>query len=282
MRRTIVNFTTVRYHVKMKRIVDVLEFLDKKAPKANAESWDNVGLLVGEPESEIMGAIAGIELSSEMIEFAINKGANLIVTHHPIFFKGRKSLRFTNRENEATWVRQLVKNDISLISMHTNFDRAPNALHAFLFNKLGFLNCSPLEKFQNKNDAVDSNTGYGIQGSLKSSMPISDFIELVKSEFNLEGLRYSGDPNLKIKSAGFVSGSGMFLWNTARKLKLDLFITGDVKHHEALDAINAGFNVLDVGHFGAEKHFAYVMENWFSDSGVSVDSFIGRDPFTFY
>lgn len=267
----------------MKNLSDVVDFLSQRAPLRLAEKWDNVGLLLGDPTSDLSGIVACIELSSELIEFAKSKEANLIITHHPIFFKGAKKLRFTDREDEAKWIRELVKSDISLFCMHTNFDRAPNALHDHLFRELGLQNCKPLEDLS-KSDVREPHppgAGYGIRGEYAEEKTLDEFLSIVREKFDLNGLRFSGDKNTSIRTVGFVSGSGMFMWHKAASLGLDIYLSGDVKHHEALDSINSGLNVLDVGHFGAEKHFANVVREWLAEESVSVDTFEGRDPFEF-
>lgn len=267
----------------MKYISDVVSFMSQRAPFQMAEKWDNVGLLVGDGAAKLNKIVAGIELSGEMIESAIKTQSNLIITHHPIFFKGAKCLDFSQKESEAAWVRTLIKNDISLLSMHTNFDRAPNALHSYLFNQLGINNCRPLENLAEREASrFPEGAGYGIQGDLNEPMNIESFIPKVKEVFDVPGIRLSGNRKANIKRVGFVSGTGMFLWQQALREGVDLYISGDVKHHEALDAVNAGLNVLDVGHFGAEKHFASVVKDWLSGENVSVETFVGDDPFQYF
>ncbi len=281
--RAIVATISLRYYEAMEFISDVVSFLSQKAPFSMAEKWDNVGLLVGDKNNELKKILAGIELSGPMIEEAVKVGANLIITHHPVFFKGTKRLNFSTQEEESNWVRRMIKEDISLLTLHTNFDRAPSSLHTHLFSQLEIQNCRPLETLRER-DAQNfpEGAGYGIQGELKTEVKAVELMPKLKETFDIPGIRFSGDLSAKIKRVGFVSGAGMFMWQKALREGADLFISGDVKHHEAVDAVNAGLNVVDVGHFGAEKHFATVMQKWLSEEEIEVNLFMGNDPFQFF
>ena len=219
--------------------VRIQEVLENLYPISYAEDWDNVGLQVGTMDKEIDGILISLDLTKEVIKEAIGMNANLIICHHPAIFSPIKKIDFNSYLGQM--IRLLIKNDITLYVMHTNFDVSKDGMNLILGNKLGIKNMTFF-------DIIDDEFGLGIVGNItpiKADRLISD----IKSKFQIESVKFIGELDTVIEKVALVGGSGSSLLYKALDTGVDLFITGDVTYHKALDAKNLGLNVLDIGHF---------------------------------
>ncbi|MBQ7045797.1 MAG: Nif3-like dinuclear metal center hexameric protein [Clostridia bacterium] len=215
------------------KVQDVFEFLNSQFPTALAEGFDNVGLLVGDKSATVTGILVCLDCTHTAIEKATEQGANLIVTHHPIIFSPLKNIR------ENSLVFKLIKNGISVISMHTNLDVAENGVNDCLCNALGFNNTEPLV----------CSDGYTIKLATIDECTAETLAKTVKTKLGYP-VRYT-DAGKKIKTVAVCSGSGgSFLYDA--KNAADAFITADLKHNVFYDAENLGLSIIDGGHFATE------------------------------
>lgn len=219
-----------------KKIQQILESL---YPTDTAENWDNVGLQVGTMDKDINGILISLDLTIEVIEEAIKSGFNLIICHHPALFTPLKTIDIDTYLGKM--LQALIKNDVSLYVMHTNFDVSYYGMNMILGKKLGLSNMSFF-------DVIDEDFGLGVIGRIKRKRA-DDFIADIKLEFGLETLHYIGNLTDTIEKVAIIGGSGSSHIYQAIDSDVDLFITGDVTYHRALDAKNLGLNVLDIGHY---------------------------------
>ena len=263
------------------KVKEVLTYLDSRAPMDLAEDWDNVGLLVGTLDQGVTGISASIELSDKLIDFALANDSNLIVTHHPVFMSPVRQIVFGVVEDDVRLVGRLIKNNISLITLHTNFDRAPNALHQHLMAQLQFNKLEPMEQMQS--ELAKKGYGYGLVGTFSNPLKISELITQIKKVFAVNDLRSVGSVDVDCSKVAFVSGSGMSFYDQVKNQGATAYITGDVKYHQAVQAQREGICLIDVGHFGAEKHFGAVLSQWLDEfKKVDCKDFLGEDPFAFH
>lgn len=232
---------------------ETIEILNKIAPESFALDWDNVGLLVGEKKCEIKKIIIGLDLTDEIINKAINLNADMIITHHPIFFRGIKKINSDEKENLRAM--KLIKNNICFYAMHTNLDISDHGTNFCLCKKLELENISGLE---------DLNYGFmGRTGFLKNKLSLGDFIFFVKNKLGLEKVNFCGDKNKIINKIGLCSGSGAnkkyFL--LAKEKKCDVYLTGDIKYHDFLLAHDLELNLIDITHYASEKIFMDELKN---------------------
>ena len=211
---------------------EIIEILNKIAPESFALDWDNVGLLVGEKKCEIKKIIIGLDLTDEIINKAINLNADMIITHHPIFFRGIKKINSDEKENLRAM--KLIKNNICFYAMHTNLDISDHGTNFCLCKKLELENISGLE---------DLNYGFmGRTGFLKNKLSLENKI---------------------INKIGLCSGSGAnkkyFL--LAKEKKCDVYLTGDIKYHDFLLAHDLELNLIDITHYASEKIFMDELKN---------------------
>ncbi|MCH7954551.1 MAG: Nif3-like dinuclear metal center hexameric protein [Candidatus Marinimicrobia bacterium] len=224
------------------KISQVLEILNEWAPEADAQEWDNVGLLVGSEEDELTGILVALDVTAAIANEAKESGSNLIITHHPIIFNPLYSLR--RDEYPASVIVQLIKNDLSLYTMHTNLDIADSGVNESLAEKLKLKDIKPFD---------DSELGaLGRIGELQSELRMDDFLKELKLVLDVEALTYKGDTGQLIKKVALCSGAGGSFIETAVKLKADVFVSSDFKHSNWLEAGDR-IALVNAGHFESEE-----------------------------
>ena len=242
---------------------DICNIIEKDFPKEYAEGFDNVGLLIGDYNKNINKILISLEITEKVIDEAILNNVDMIISHHPLLFKGLKSI--TNKSYIGNLVLKLIQNNICVYAAHTNFDSANNGMNDLLCEKIGLLN---VEKFDNEEISI------GRIGYLEGEKTFIDFCANLKKNFKLENIIVSGDLNKSIKKVAVVGGSGSDFLNEALKKKCDCLITGDVKHHAALDYSNMGINIVDLTHFASEIIFKESFKNFLSSKleGIIIET----------
>lgn len=187
-----------------------------------------------------------LDIDEVLVEQAVNENIDLILTHHPFIFSGLKSIDFNTYEGNI--IQKLIKNNINVYSMHTSFDMADAGVNQKLAQKLGIQNYETL-KIINKDLS-----GYGGVGDIKS-IKIKEYAQEVKNKLNAQYIKlYCKDNNKEIKRVAFCGGSGSdFIWDAIEK-KAQVYITGDIKYHQAQTALNNNLCIIDAGHFNTEYH----------------------------
>lgn len=220
----------------------IIEKIDAFAPRSLAEEWDNPGFLCGNIKKDIKRVLLALDINLKTIEEAIENKCDMIISHHPMFFKGLKSIDFSTPEGKA--VGLLVKNDVCVFSAHTNLDAAENGINQKLAELFNLSNIKVL-------DPIDEKTGIGRFGTLSQEMTAEDFSELVKEKLNTPFVKISGEKI--IKKLAICSGSGAEYFHLAKENGCDALLTADVKYHTAIEAEENGICLIDAGHFPTEK-----------------------------
>jgi len=231
------------------------ERLEELSPKGYAEKWDNVGLLVGRMDKEVNTIYIALDATDEVIEAAIECGADMLITHHPMIFSAMKKVvadDFIGRR-----VLKLAKYDISYYAMHTNFDVMGMADAAA--DEINLLDREVLEVTYE--DEIGSE-GLGRIGGLPESMTLFELCNYVKDCFDLETVKVFGDLDKICDVAAIAPGSGKSMIKSAIEKGADVMITGDIDHHEGIDALSQGLSIVDASHFGIEKIFVPYMEEF--------------------
>lgn len=361
------------------KLNDLIKKIENKYPLNLAYDWDNVGLLVGDFDSEIKKILVSLEANEKVIEEAIENNVDLIITHHPFIFK--KMNKINTKDLKGRLIHKLIKNDIALYSMHTNFDIAFDGLNDYFMEVMGFEDCKILDitnretlyklavyapvtheavvrqalgesgagyignysnctfnsqgigtfkpednsnpfigekgkieeveevkietivpssilektiskmikahpyeevaydvyKLENKGKSV----GLGRYSTLKEEMDLESLCKKIKLKLNMDHIRVVGELNTKIKKVAVVTGAGSDMVSLAKSKNCDVIITGDVKYHEAQDALDMNMCIVDCGHFDTENIFKDVMKR-FLDTFESVEilsSEINLNPF---
>lgn len=236
----------------VKEIVNQLEVLSNPAI---AESWDNVGLQIGSLDKEVACVYIALDATDEVIEAAIGAKADLLLTHHPMIFKGMKQIRDDHFIGKRAI--QMIQQDMAYYAMHTNFDITCMAEAAA--KQLAMGNC---EVLQATCEIAGTPEGFGRVGTLPKSMTLKECALYVKEKFGISMVTVFGDANQTIEKVAICPGSGGSLFGDARKAGVDAYITGDIDHHEGIDAVAQGVAIIDAGHYGIEQIFVPYMTNY--------------------
>ena len=250
----------------------VIEILEKQSPKSYACDWDNVGLLVGREDKEIQKIYIALDATDEAIEEAIANGADMLLTHHPMIFKGMK--RVTQEDFIGRRIIRLIQNDMVYYAMHTNFDVMGMADLA-----ADYLGISDTRVLEITSVSETGEEGIGRYGSLKKEMTVRECCEEVKQAFSLENVKVFGDLERKVKTAAISPGSGRSVISNALQAGVDVLITGDLDHHEGIDAVAQKLTVSDAGHDGGENIFIPYMEQYLKREAKELE--IAVQPLTF-
>lgn len=262
----------------MKRVKDIIEIMEDFAPINLKEDFDNVGLMVGDKEKEVKKVLLALDCTLEVIEEAKAKNVDLIITHHPLLF--RKPSTITTDTLVGKKIIELIKNDISLYSSHTNLDSASGGLNETIVNILGYESKELIEV--NKN-ARNANEGLGRFIRLDKEISLEDLIREVKEKLNISGLKVV-KASEKVKNIAVINGSGSSFFDIAYKKGADCIITGDTTYHFASDYKEMGVSIIDTGHFLSEWIVFLEVINKLKDKLKEVEIIISKhseDPYTF-
>lgn len=240
------------------RCNEVMNILETLSPVVFAEKWDNVGLLVGREDKTVHKVMLALDATDDVVEQAVLQGVDLLLTHHPLLFSSIK--RITEADFIGRRLLKLIRNDICYYAMHTNFDVMGMADAAA--DALGLQHCEVLDI--SYEDEI-SKEGIGRIGRISQKMSLTDLAEHCKKAFAIDNVRVYGEPDMEIETVAIVPGSGKDYIDTAISKQADVFITGDIGHHNGLDALEQGLAIIDAGHYGVEKLFVPYMEEFFAD-----------------
>lgn len=229
----------------------IMNWFEELSPLHYAEEWDNVGLLLGDEEQEIHHIMIALDASDDVVAQAIRQKADLLLTHHPMIFRGIKQINNRSLIGRRIW--KLAGNQTAYYAMHTNFD-IKGGMGELAGRRIHLLNTVPLEV-----TVQDEAEGIGRIGILPEPIKVCDMAELVKQQFNLEHLIVYGDVAKTVQRVAISPGSGKSEISHALAAGAELLITGDIGHHEGMDAVDQGLVIMDATHYGLEHIFVEFM-----------------------
>ena len=237
---------------------ELTSWLEKKYPSDAAEDWDNVGLLAGDDTNEISHVFLALDLTEETLAEAIEDGADMIITHHPMIFSGIKKINnhsFTGRK-----ILTLIQKGLVYYAMHTNYDVLGMA--ELSGQILGLTDTEVLDVTMNTQTKEE---GIGRVGSLPKEMTLEECCVYVKHKLKLGSVKVFGDMKQPVKRLAVSPGSGKSAIAPAVSKGADVLVTGDIGHHEGLDAAAQGVSVIDAGHYGTEYIFMEDMKRFLEE-----------------
>lgn len=240
----------------MTTVNDILAYLSGKAPLDLALSFDNVGLLVGRRDRVVSRILTALDITDEVIQEAIHLKADLIVSHHPLFFELKT---VTDQSWAAERALTLAENSIAAICMHTNLDAASGGVNDALLHALGA-----------EGDQALEDSGIGRIGQLPAPVQLEDFLNRVKTALNGNGLRYHNAGKVVHKIA-VCGGSGGINIALANQAGCDTYVTADIKYDQFLEAKHLGLNLIDADHFCTENVVVPVLHGWLTNAFPAVD-----------
>lgn len=251
---------------------EVISILEQQSPRHYACDWDNVGLLVGNQEKEIKKVYIALDATDEAIEEAAAAGADLLLTHHPMIFRGMK--RITAEDFIGRRVIRLIQEDMAYYAMHTNFDVKGMADLA-----ADYLHLTETRVLEVTCNSDDKEEGIGRYGCLTQEMSLGELCDMVKEVFSLENVKVFGDLKKRVSTAALSPGSGKSVISNGLRAGVDVLITGDIDHHEGIDAVAQGMAVIDAGHYGLEHIFIPYMKDYLNRRAPELE--VEIQPLTF-
>ena len=251
------------------KLKDIIEIIEKNYPPSLAYEWDNSGLFFGDIEKDIKKVLVTLDITPEIIDQAVENGADMVLAHLPITMGGIKTLADGSMLSDM--VINAVKNDICIYSAHTNMDTAKDGINQKLAELFNLQDIIILE-----NDKPYDDCGLGRVGNLENEMRLSDFCELVKEKLKTPFVRVCGDER-KIKRVAVASGSCSEYVPTAIKKGADVIITADMKYHLCIEFVYDGIVIIDAGHFPTENIVKDMFKELLKD--VEVISADNKDVF---
>jgi dinuclear metal center YbgI/SA1388 family protein len=234
----------------MAQVKHILQWIDSWAPFRFAESWDNCGLQVGNPEASVSRIMVALDPGSSVLDEARDLGCQCLVTHHPLFFRPINVV-LTNSWPGTIIVKSLACG-INIIAAHTNLDAAREGTNAQLRRLLALDSVEPLETEAGL-VRDERYMGIGLIGSLPRPLSVQSLAGQLTHGLGDANIRTAGDPNRLISRVAVCTGSGGSLIGKVLAAGADAFVTGDMKYHDGKLAEESGLAIIDIGHFASEK-----------------------------
>lgn len=235
---------------------EIIQVIEASYPRDAALGFDNVGLLVGRAEKETDRVYLAVDATDSVIDHAVSAGAGMLITHHPLIFSPMKNI--TEDDFVGRRVMKLIRNDISCYAMHTNYDVLGMGQLA-----AGLLELHDAEVLDITMEKDGKAEGIGRIGNLQKEMTLEECCVYIKHKLNLGSLKVFGDMDRKVSRLAVSPGSGRSAVDPAVLAGADVLVTGDIGHHEGLDAVARGLAVIDAGHYGTEYIFLEDMKRFF-------------------
>ena len=272
----------------MLTVGDIAKWMDEWYPPHEAAEWDRVGLIVGSreaPVKKVMLAVDPVEVTGRQ---AIDMGADMIITHHPLYLRGTS---FVSEDNaKGRLVANLIRNGVALFNAHTNADVMPGGVAEALAELVGLQDTVPMEVTgETESGAL---TGYGRIGDLGEPVTLAQFASHVARVLPAgpNGLLVGGDPDALVRKVAVSGGSGDSFLGLANRLGADVFITADLRHHPASEHLEEGEAALICGsHFATEwpwlPHLATQLRHQASQVGDTLEVVVSHavtEPWTMH
>ena len=251
-------------------VKDIIKKIEELAPLSLSEAWDNSGLQIGVYNQPVKNIMLALDITREIIEEAIDKNIDFIISHHPFIFNPIKSI--TSEDITGNMILKLIANNISVYSSHTCLDITQNGLNDLFASLIGLNKTTILKEIPYDVCSVESagrKTGIGRIGELEKEITLEQLMKLLKEKLNLTSLRYTGEKNDYVKKIAICTGSGGELIDSCLEKKADVYITGDLKYHESRIAYNFGLKLIDAGHYETEIIFSEYLADYIRNSFVN-------------
>jgi len=227
------------------KVQDILSKIDAAAPFQKAADWDNVGLMIGDPQWEVSRLGITLDPLPEAIEEAFHKGCQCLLSHHPMFLEPLRRIDLSTGPGKV--IQMAIKAEMAVLSAHTNWDGAEEGVSHALGKRLELGTIVPLARHE------DGAGGMGAVGNLPAATLLWDALGRIKKAWNLSRLDYYGERDCSILRIALCGGSGGSLWRLALEAKADLYVTADMKYHDIMDCVRSKLNIAVVDHAEMEN-----------------------------
>lgn len=230
------------------KVKDITAVIESFAPLSIQENWDNSGLIIGSPEQEVHGILLGFDCTAGLVDEAVECGADMIVTHHPLIFGGIKKI--SPEDPVGLAVLKAAAAGIAVYAAHTTADKVLGGVSGAMARRLELKDIRIL-------DEEPGGYGLGAVGNLPEPMVGVEFIEYVKSKFGLKVVRCSHIPDVPVSRVAMCGGSGGSLIGNAREAGAQAYLCGDISYHHFFTTKD--FMVIDIGHFEGEVEIVEIL-----------------------
>jgi dinuclear metal center YbgI/SA1388 family protein len=239
------------------RCREVIDFLETIAPLHLQESYDNSGLLIGHPDRDVKGVLVCLDCTDQVLDEAVSKGCNMIISHHPAIFYGVKKITGSNMTERM--IEKAIKHDLMLYAIHTNLDNTlANGVNEQIARKLG-LEIDGILRGMSGNPMV----GAGLVCYFSDPMPENQFLRHLKEKMKAPVVRHSALTDRPIQKVAVCGGSGSFLLEDAKRAGVQSLVTADLKYHQFFDA-DGDLLVCDIGHYESEQYTIQLIQSLLS------------------
>lgn len=236
----------------------IVEIADRLFPFDQAESWDNIGLQIGDPHAIINAVAFSLDPTPQTIRFAADNSCGLLITHHPLFPEPLRSI--TSETLTGRTALDSAKFGVAVLSLHTNLDSANGGLNDHLAGSLGLTGIRAPEPAR-----------CARMGELPQSTGLWALARRVADVFQTRNVRVVARKDVQVHRVFLASGSGMSYLPDALRFRADVMVTGDVRYHAAREAVEMGMPVIDAGHYGLEKAAVGLLHGRFREEFLSLD-----------
>lgn len=255
---------------------DIIERIEAVYPKEAALGFDHVGLQVGRKKKEVRRICLALDATEEVVQYAADSHADLLITHHPLLFQPLECVTEEDFVGRRVW--KLIQNDISYYAMHTNYDVLGMAELAGRI--LDLQDAQVLDVTMERNQKEE---GIGRIGMLKKPLTLQECCAYVKECLRLDTVKMFGDPKQSVQCLAISPGAGKSAIHPAISKGADVLVTGDIGHHDGIDAWEQGLAVIDAGHYGTEYIFKEDMKRFLEGriEGIEVLTASFEQPFCY-
>jgi dinuclear metal center YbgI/SA1388 family protein len=225
-------------------VADIIELMERIVPPELAEDWDNVGLQVGSVSWPVRKLWVALDPSPDVVAAAGRAGVDMLITHHPLMLAPLRNIDFSKPPGSS--IDQSARHRLALYAAHTNFDSVKEGLNDILADRIGLLKIRPLAP------GPDGSPGIGRIGNLEDPIELKSLATTIKKRLSLAQVKISGEASLVVNTAAVCTGSGSSLLKDFFNSKAGVYISGDMRYHDAKDIQAAGRGLIDIGHFASE------------------------------
>lgn len=271
----------------------IIKIMDQLVPARLAEEWDNVGLQIGDARWPVRRIWIALDPSPGVVKAACGEDVDLLITHHPLIFRPLKSIDFDTPGGSI--IQMASQHQLAIFSVHTNLDIVRDGVNDVLAKRLGLKHLRILQPVKagephknNKFPLVGGEAEHGIGriGSLARTISLKSLALMVKKKLKLNFAKVTGNPELKVTQVAICSGSGSSLMQAFISSGAQVYISGDIRYHDARDAESADRGIIDIGHFPSEhlmvEALAHQLKKILDQKGIKTKveaCDIEKDPF---
>lgn len=262
------TFVTIKF-IRVK-IIEVVNALEKFAPLPLQEGYDNAGLQVGLTDAEVSRALLCLDVTEAVVDEALSRGCNLIISHHPLIF--HKLAHISDENYVQRTVMKAIRQEVTIVAMHTNLDSAPGGVNFKIAEKLGL---QDVTFFGDEKRADEVLGGEGVIGSLPEETAADDFILMLKRRFDVECVQANQLLRRPIRRVALCGGAGSFLLEAAIRAGADAFVTGEMHYHEYFGH-GQQIQIAVIGHYQSEQFTNEIFQSIIAEACPSVECFLSQ------